>query len=146
MRINCIKPEYLSDQHLRAEWLEILLLPPYIRRSLKSKKGFYLSDSKEYTLNAGHARFFYDKLEYVEKRYKAIGDEMIRRGYNINYQLDLSEFDRSLYNDWNPTATDVAINLSRILSRINMKPMWYTYEKNRVDNWTTFYDYRLDNY
>lgn len=127
MRINCIPVKYLADQHLRAEWVEMLMLPAYLKRSIASKDGLRLYEGSRYTLNTGHARFFYDKLAYVEKRYKEIEVEMKRRGYKVNPVLDLSAFPKELFNDWVPTQEDQHNNLNRILTRIYDKPRWYTY-------------------
>jgi deoxyribonuclease (pyrimidine dimer) len=139
MRINCIPVKYLADQHLRAEWLEILMLPPYLRRSIASKNGLILLEDSNYRLSTGHARFFYDKLLYVEKRYKEIEVEMIARGYNTNPNLDLSSFPKELFNDWIPSEEDMINNLHRILTRIYDKPKWYTWWKKQRVDWKMFY-------
>lgn len=163
MRINCIPVEYLADQHLRAEWVEMLMLPAYLKRSIKSKNGLVLYERSEYTLNSGHARFFYNKLAYVEKRYKEIEIEMNKRGFKTNPTLNLSEFPKVLYNDWIPTEADMINNLNRILTRIYEKPLWYTFygkvfpegaiRKATTDytglsfsSWKTFYSDRFINY
>ena len=127
MRINCIPVKYLADQHLRAEWVEILMLPAYLKRSIASKEGLKLYEGSEYTLNSGHARFFYDKLAYVKDRYEKIGIEMNKRGYKTNPVLDLSMFPKELFNWWVPTEVDQKNNIDRILTRICEKPLWYTY-------------------
>ncbi len=144
MRINCIAVEDLSDQHLRAEWLEFLMIGPYIRRSMKSKEGIRLSDSTFYVLGTGHARFFYDKLTYVQKRYEQLGKEMNRRGFNTNPQLKLDDLPRDLFNDWVPTKTDNIINLNRIIARISLKPSWYKMHNNEIEDWQSFYEKKYE--
>lgn len=141
MRINCIPVEYLADQHLRAEWVEILMLPAYIKRSLKSKMGIVLSESNEYPLNTGHARFFYDKLEYVIKRYKEIELEMNARGFNTIPVLKslIEDLPSELFKDWTPTEKDMTNNLHRILTRIDAKPKWYSYKGHKIKDWHIFY-------
>lgn len=141
MRINCIPVEYLADQHLRAEWVEILMLPAYIKRSLKSKLGIVLSESNEYSLNTGHARFFYDKLGYVIKRYKEIEVEMNARGFNTVPVLKnlVEDLPIELFKDWTPTEKDMINNLHRILTRIDAKPEWYSYKGHKIKDWHTFY-------
>lgn len=79
MRINCVPVEYLADQHLRAEWVEMLMLPAYLKRSYKSKNGLVFSSNTKYTLGVGHARFFYDKVLYCMDRYYDIMMEMQKR-------------------------------------------------------------------
>lgn len=144
MRINCIDVSDLADQHLRAEWVEFLMLGPYIKRSTNSKNGLVLSKSKKYILGTGHARFFYDKLTYVENRYKEIASEMNRRGFKANPSLCLNEFPKSLFNDWTPTEEDKITNLKRIVKRIYKKPHWYKYHKKDIDNWKHFYEDKYD--
>lgn len=148
MRINCIQVSDLSDQHLRAEWVEILMLPAYIKRSLNSKQGLILLDSSTYTLNTGHARFFYDKLEYVRLRYKDIELEMLDRGYRANPSLDLSSFDKRLFGNWEPNSEDAYKNLDRIITRISMKPSWYSLRGQRLTlaEWISFYESRYVGY
>jgi deoxyribonuclease (pyrimidine dimer) len=128
----------LADQHLRAEWVEFLMLPAFMKRSLKSKAGFSTTDSIKYTLNTGHAKFFYNKLNYVLKRYKEIELEMLKRGYQANPTLDLSIFDKNLFNDWTPNEQDMLVNIERIKLRISKKPDWYTYYRKPC-NWNIFY-------
>ena len=72
-RINIIPPEDLYDQHLIAEYREITMVPVALSRTLKSKVGFDESKIEDrYTLNKGHVYFFYNKGEYLHKRYKKI--------------------------------------------------------------------------
>ena len=98
MRINCIPVEYLADQHLLAEWVEILMLRPYIERSMQTQKGLELElIGSNYLLGTGHAKFFYNKLIYVQKRYDAIGVELKRRGYQTNPTLDFSNLPEELF-------------------------------------------------
>jgi len=146
MRINCVPVETLTDEHLRAEWVEMLMLPPYLERSINSKNGLALLDDKKYRLNTGHARFFYDKLEYVNKRYLEIELEMKARGFRTNPVLDLSSFPRELFNDWKPTDEDMYNNLHRILTRINTKPRWYSYYRKKVKDWVKFYQILFKDY
>ena len=143
MRINCIPVKYLADQHLLAEWVETLMLVPYINRSINSKKGLLLYQGDErYILGTGHAKFFYNKLLYVKKRYSEIEVELIHRGYNTNPSLDFSSMPKELFNDWIPTREDQILNLNRIISRILLKPTWYTYRKTQLD-WEIFYKYTM---
>ena len=63
MRINVIDVKYLSDAHLRAENREILMSCHYYRKSAESGKGIQRNKIPEqYTLNQGHAMFFYNKM------------------------------------------------------------------------------------
>lgn len=144
MRINCIPVKYLADQHLRAEWVEMLMLPAYLKRSIASKDGLRLYEGSEYTLNTGHARFFYDKLAYVKDRYEKIQIEMNKRGFKTNPSLDLSMFPKELFNWWEPTKIDKVNNLNRILTRIQEKPKWYSFRGQKIKDWIMFYEKLLD--
>ena len=144
MRINCINVGDLTDQHLRAEWLEFLMIGPYIRRSIKSKEGLKLTDSQFYVLGTGHARFFYDKLTYVEKRYKQLETEMKNRGFVPKPQLKLDDLPKQLFNDWVPTKTDHIINLNRIIVRIADKPQWYKIHNTTLEDWQGFYEKKYE--
>ena len=81
-RINLIEPIELSDQHLIAEYREIFMVGSALQRSMKSLKWNKTKKSlpKEFTLNTGHVKFFYNKGKYLYKRYLALIAEMkIRR-------------------------------------------------------------------
>ena len=69
-RINLVPPSELTDQHLIAEYREIFMVAGSLRRTLLSKNGFQESRvPKKYTLNKGHVYFFYNKGQYLHKRY-----------------------------------------------------------------------------
>ena len=53
VRINIINPKYLSDQHLIAEYLEIIMLVNYTKKHPKIKDA-----PKNYALGKGHIKFF----------------------------------------------------------------------------------------
>lgn len=144
MRINCIAVSDLTDQHLRAEWVEMLMLEPYITRSINSKNGLILSDTTSYVLGSGHARFFYDKLIYVKNRYVSIENELKLRGVKANPTLQLNDLPQILYNDWVPTKNDMILNLNRIIARISLKPTWYKMNKKNVLDWVEFYQEKYD--
>lgn len=117
------------------------MLPPYIERSQNSKKGIRLTKSITYTLNEGHATFFYNKLEYIRRRYREIQIEMGARGYKTNPQLSFEHLGltEEYYNEWFPTYADELVNLERIEERIARKPQWYTYYGKKVEDWSKFY-------
>jgi len=130
MRINCIPPQLLTDQHLGAEYLEIQAMQlNYYRKSVLYKEHFDWSrQSKDYTLNSGHAIFFYDKMLAVQKRFRSVVEECKRRGRATNLEdLNYSEVLPHHMNDWVPTKKDMLVNLERILQRISQKPDWYKY-------------------
>ena len=132
-RINIISVSELYDQHLIAEYREITMVPAALKRTLSSKKG--LDESKipiNYTLNKGHVYFFYNKGEYLFKRYQQIIDEMRKRGFKPDIKRKFPKdifINNNLYNDWEPSLEDFKIIKERIQSKINEKPNWYRKSK-----------------
>jgi len=128
-RINIIPVSKLYDQHLIAEYREITMVPASLNRTLKSKARLNKSKiSKQYTLNTGHVYFFYNKGEYLDKRYKEIIKEMKARGFKPDFKRKFPKeifINNDLYNDWMPTIEDYKIIRKRILSKLAQKPNWY---------------------
>jgi deoxyribonuclease (pyrimidine dimer) len=122
VRINLIDPVKLCDQHLIAEYNEILMLLGYI------KKYPGLDNlPKSYVLGKGHMRFFKDKLDYINKRHKTIKAEMKKRGFQTNKGVDLSGFDPNSHGDWNPKTKDYKKIKARLIEKIKLKPDYYRY-------------------
>ena len=128
-RINIVPVSELFDQHLIAEYREILMVPTALNRTLNSKKGFNkLKISNKYKLNKGHVYFFYNKGKYLHLRYKEIIKEMINRGFNPNKDRKFPKdifIKNNLYNDWLPQNEDFKIIRERIKFKIKKKPNWY---------------------
>ena len=119
-RINLVDPIQLADQHLVAEYREIFMIGSALQRSLKSKTG--LTDiPQNFTLNSGHIKFFYDKGRYQSKRYFLLIQEMKRRGMSPDpcRKFKREQWPDELYNDWQPTATDIEIIEQRLQQKIN---------------------------
>lgn len=132
-RINIIPASELTDQHLIAEYREITMIPAALTRTMESKAGFNPNRiNKTYTLNAGHVYFFYDKGEYLDKRYYELVYEMKDRGMNpdSNRKFPSEVFPPELYNDWMPTLDEQKILRARIAQKIAMKPNWYRKTKS----------------
>lgn len=120
-RINVIPPKDLNVKMLVAEYREITRLPKNLTKSLSRKgKKFELKEIPEvYTLGPGHVKFFYSKMLFLEKRFTALVQEMLDRGYNPTYR-DAGIFancDKLYYNDYVPTQEAIEINKARILER-----------------------------
>jgi len=122
VRVNIINPKKLSDQHLVAEYLEIMMLVGYVR-NFPSFEGI----PDNYTLGTGHIKFFKNKLSYLKKRYELIKSEMIKRGFVANKKLSLVGFSKKYYNDWKPEKKDFEIIKLRIADKIKLKPDFYRY-------------------
>ncbi len=133
-RINLICPKELSDQHLVAEYREIFMVGSALQRSLKSPNWYKIKTTlpKDFTLNAGHVKFFYNKGEYLHKRYLTLITEMQDRGMkpNPNRKFKKEQWPCELYNDWEPKAKDIELIRRRINKKISQKPDWYRWTKS----------------
>lgn len=121
-RINVVNVEELCNQHLFAEWREMPRMVAYLNKSLNSKKPFNINDiPKKYVLGQGHVKFFYDKFKYLHKRHIMLTNELLKRGYNLNYTNSdiFKEVDEIWYNDYTPTIDAITINRKRINDRLN---------------------------
>ena len=122
-RINVVHPSELSRQHLIAEYREITRLPGNLNAWInrKTKPPSFNEIPMEYKLGEGHIKFFFTKFQYLEKRFEAIVDEMVYRGYKPNF-TDSSIFrvDKRYYNDYTPTEEAIEINRQRIKERTKL--------------------------
>lgn len=122
VRINIISPKELADQHLIAEYDEILMLFGYVKR-FPEKKNI----PSTYRLGEGHIRFFKDKLLYLKKRHDLLKEEMNKRGFNPTRTINLLDYPQELHNDWTPTEKDEEIIIARLKEKLNKKDGWYRY-------------------
>ena len=133
-RINLVPITELSDQHLVAEYREIFMVGPSLQRSLKSPNWNKTKETlpKEFTLNKGHVKFFYNKGKYLYNRYLELIKEMKNRGMNPDplRKFKREQWPDELFNDWIPSANDLEIIRERIQLRIKQKPNWYRWSKN----------------
>ena len=128
-RINLIKPQWLLDQHLMAEYRELPMVMASLRRSLKSKNGLVIPPT--YRMNSGHVPFFYDKKDFLMMRWEVLIKELRRRKFLIspeNRIVDFTVFDNVECVEWKPNMKDMLINLDRILLRVSEKPDFYLYK------------------
>ena len=135
-RINLVLPSELSDQHLVAEYREIFMVGSSLQRSLKSKnwEKTLANIPKKYTLNKGHVTFFYNKGKYLYKRYEILIEEMKNRGMNPDSErkFKTEQWLDELFNDWEPEPDDYKVIRARIKEKIEMKPDWYRFTKNKT--------------
>jgi deoxyribonuclease (pyrimidine dimer) len=120
-RINCVPPEELSRQHLLAEWRE---LPRVFTLADKAySAGRKIVAPTEYTLGAGHVKFFYRRLKYCTERFYALKAEMERRGYVPTFEAPPQALipDPTWWQGWDPDENAVSINRQRILERTTQK-------------------------
>ena len=111
-RINLIEPKELSQQHLIAEYREMLRL-----RRLHPRKT--MPFIPKYKMGKGHLLFFADKGLWLIKRHNLLCQEMLRRKYTVNFSLDLSHWPKLAMNDWQPTVEEIATSKERIQERLS---------------------------
>ena len=132
-RINIIPTEELADQHLVAEYREMFMVGSALQRSIKSPNWEKNKKTwpETFTLNTGHVKFFYNKGEYLHKRYDELVSEMKRRGMKPDPTrvFKREQWPDELYLDWEPTETEQLIVRQRIQERIAVKPDWYRWTK-----------------
>lgn len=122
VRINLIEPRKLADQHLIAEYNEILMLFGYVKK-FPAQEGI----PERYCLGPGHIRFFKDKLFYLKERHELIKKEMQDRSFKATRTIALARFPQALKNNWTPETEDYEIIKQRLRQKIALKPEWYRY-------------------
>lgn len=142
-RINLVNPKILTDQHLIAEYRELPMIFGSLNRTLHSKVGFdYKKIKPQCPLGGGHVYFFYDKLEYLKKRYLTLIKEMQDRGFKPDPNSRSRGFDgfpKELYKDYKPSKAEKDFLKKRIITRIHRKPDWYRYKGKGLTK--TYFDY-----
>ena len=122
VKVNLFSPEKLSDQHLIAEYDELLMLVAYLK-----KYPFPENPPKNYCLGKGHMKFFASKLKYLKKRHELLKTEMKNRGFITRKKIMLSDFPRKTLRDWKPNKNDFAIIRKRIVEKLKLKKDFYRY-------------------
>ena len=126
VRINLLSPKILADQHLIAEYNEILMLFGFVKKHPTTSSCI----PQNFCLGKGHILFFTHKLLYLQKRHELLKKEMKKRGFQPTKTIQLSMYAKHLHKNWKPTAKDKAIVKERILWKLHQKPTWYTYYGN----------------
>jgi len=116
-RINiAIPPAELNTRHLLAEHRELKRIPNCVSRGRFNLKSI----PKEFTLGKGHVSFFYDKLEYLRKRYEDLYEECMNRNFNVSYYGNAwDDIPSELMNDYTPTQRDEQLIRERIKEKLN---------------------------
>ena len=122
VRINLIDPNRLADQHLIAEYNEILMLLGHVDKHPEIR-----NQPLNYKLGKGHITFFKDKLSYLKKRHQIIKKEMKNREFKTTKTLDLKKYPRELKKDWKPSPKDFSMIKDRLVEKIKMKKGYYRY-------------------
>lgn len=124
VRVNLINPKSLADQHLIAEYNEILMLLGYVIKHPELKEG---EIPESYCLGKGHIKFFKNKLSYLKRRHDLLRIEMKRRGFATNKKVSLQKFNKKLKNEWFPNRKDKEIIKKRLRKKIAKKKGYYRY-------------------
>ena len=124
-----------------AEYRETKMATAYYVKSSRTKTGIDKSRiSKRYTLNKGHGYMWYDKMNFLKKRFDSLVEEMRDRGFQTNFtELNFTNIPEEAFGDFEPNQEDKKINLDRILIRIAKQPLWYKYRGKNIKDWNSFY-------
>ena len=140
-RINLVSREELSDQRLVAEYREIFMIGSALQRSLRSPNWEKTKKSipKQFTLNKGHVKFFYDKGKYLSERYIELINEMKKRDMNPDPSRTFKkeQWPDELFNTWKPNDYDLKVVRTRIEMKIKLKPDWYKWNGKKNNYYLT---------
>lgn len=135
-----IKPEDLCDEHLLAEYHEILRINDWAAYRARKQGESMLKDIQQvFTLGKGHVTFFYDKLKYIHLRFESLKEELLRRNVNVKviYDPKVSLEFPWLYNDWNTSKEADRLLVTRILERASsMKKLSYNKKPLTIELYT----------
>lgn len=127
-RVNAgILPEELVDQHLLAEYREILrCIKTGTNGYGKYGESFLKRIPEEFTLNKGHVLFFSNKLEYIVDRFESLKRELVERGYEVKMTYDKRmPHEGPLWGDYSPTQSARDLLIERIIIRFPKKATYY---------------------
>jgi deoxyribonuclease (pyrimidine dimer) len=136
-RINAnIPPIHLIDQHLFAEYREMVRIPNAVNKDYHKALLAIQKAPKEYKLGAGHVVFHYNKLKYLHKRFLSIKAELTKRGIANNMGDSMfNNLPEDLYNDADLAYANPIV-LPRIIERIaGMKRVTYYGKQINLENY-----------
>ncbi len=143
-RVNLIEPVDLLDQHLMAEYRELPMVGASLGRTLASINGYDKTKvPRRYTTGKGHVYFFYNKVDFLTKRYEAIVTELKQRGYNLDVDRQNDGW-KNFYEieddqiSYAPTEEEIKTNIARLHIRYLNKPDWYKYKGELMENYAVF--------
>lgn len=114
-RINVgIDPRELPSKLLLAEHRELKRIP----NTISSGKAIVQNIPTSFTLGTGHVKFFYNKVKYLQRRYRALYEECLNRDFLVtNYSSAFDEVPTNLMNDYIPEERDRELLIERIESK-----------------------------
>lgn len=139
-RVNVIEPSLLTDQHLFAEYREITRIFALVKNA-QDKHGIQKTLQKippSFVMGTGHVLFFYDKLDFIEKRYHKLKDCVLQRGFDITLKDSIIDFRTQIapifYQDYMPNCVDIEKNCTRLIEKIRQRPNWYRLHGDVIDD------------
>lgn len=125
-RINLTAVSSLNNKHLMGEIHEITRVFNLVRKRQSQGVNRYNFKEKvkppvEFTMGTGHVKFFYDKLQFITRRYYELTNEALDRGYNVNpidKQSLVDGIHHWWFNDYIPDDKALSISQARINERL----------------------------
>lgn len=144
-RVNSgVEPKYLSDQHLIAESVEIIMIVGTLKKDKWFIKG---SVPDKFCLGKGHINFFKPKILYLKDRLTEVNLEMKNRGFNPGTSINLLEYEcpqGRIFGKayWEPSFQDTCLVRQRIVERLKSpmkaKEGFHKYYGKPIDNMDQF--------
>jgi deoxyribonuclease (pyrimidine dimer) len=142
-RINAgIQVEKLTDQHLVAEYREILRVGTLFKKRIEADKKFN-DVPLNFVFGKGHVSFFFSKGYFINQRWQQLVHEMKNRGFNPTLKfLDHWEGYPQYNLDYVPPIDVTKLVKERIKSNIqNQKsPIRYKSLKMAIDEYFEILD------
>ena len=136
MRVNIgVNPKYISDQHLIAESVEIIMITGGLK-----KHGFKIKSEipSKFSMGVGHINFFKNKIKYLNRRLLEVNMELQFRGVDAKTAINELEYPLQLVNDWTPSIEDSIIIRNRIAERLitplKARKNFHRYKKQIIEN------------
>lgn len=135
-RINAkIKPADLIDQHLLAEYREIVRIPNAVKANLDNAYKKVKQAPHTFKLGSGHVIYFYDKIKFLHERFLLLKEELQLRNIETNMSDEMFyNIPDDLYNDFPEDQVDSANRTVaiRVFDRIETMKRLPTHYKNKV--------------
>lgn len=128
-RINVVPVEKLFNLHVLAEYRELPRVFTLAAQAAARGTNWKRKQPLVYTMGPGHVLFFYDRLLWLARRHRELVDELVARGYDPKFRECLikkwrSKIPKEYWNDYEPTAADIAANWERIHFRMKTTRWW----------------------
>lgn len=120
-RINVVPIEELNDAHLALEHYELVRVYRLVRLAIgRGETPDDWRNPSTYRMGAGHVRFFYPRLGFVQRREIQLHVEMLYRGLSlIREEQELHDIPAEWFGGYEPTEEAIAINRQRLQQRID---------------------------